>query len=363
MSINRNNYEEFFLLYIDNELSDAERNAVEAFVAANPDLGEELNMLKQTKLIPDHHLGFDRKQLLLKPTFENIINTANCEEYFLLYADDELNAYEKRVVEEFAAGNPLYQKELERLQRARLTADENVRFGNKEILYRRAAISRRTLVLWLGIPAAAAVLILFLITFITRLNHSAGTPAPELAGNKKVKVAPAHDDQKLKPTVTPQAVDTLNSKGELATHNKVEQNTGVREKIKPAPSKKEDAAVANLQKTNPQNLISANPEIMKIERTNPRPDQIAILPASQLNLHPGFQPDSLRRATDQKPESLAVAYAGQDNPEDISLMTFSTKKSRMRGVFRKVSRVFDKTTSVDDNKKSLSIGAFQIALK
>lgn len=47
MNINRNNYEEFFILYIDNELNDQQREAVDIFIEANPDLKEELLLLKE----------------------------------------------------------------------------------------------------------------------------------------------------------------------------------------------------------------------------------------------------------------------------------------------------------------------------
>ena len=65
MNINRNNYEEYFLLYIDNELSVAEKNMVEAFVAANADLGEELVMLQQSIVKPDT-VAFPGKEKLIK---------------------------------------------------------------------------------------------------------------------------------------------------------------------------------------------------------------------------------------------------------------------------------------------------------
>lgn len=64
--IDKGNYEEFFLLYVDNELPAADRAAVEAFVAAHPDLQEELELLLDTRLIPEEQL-FHNPEVLLKP--------------------------------------------------------------------------------------------------------------------------------------------------------------------------------------------------------------------------------------------------------------------------------------------------------
>jgi hypothetical protein len=64
--ITRHHYEEYFLLYVDNELSPAERHSVETFVEENPDLLEELDALRQCKLVPEHEVSFGSLEPLLK---------------------------------------------------------------------------------------------------------------------------------------------------------------------------------------------------------------------------------------------------------------------------------------------------------
>jgi hypothetical protein len=65
MEINRNNYETFFLLYLDRELKPSEMSEVEKFVNDNADLQKELSLLRQTVLIPAQ-TEFDQKELLFR---------------------------------------------------------------------------------------------------------------------------------------------------------------------------------------------------------------------------------------------------------------------------------------------------------
>jgi hypothetical protein len=65
MEINRNNYETFFLLYLDRELNLSEMSEVERFVNDNGDLQKEFSILSQTVLIPAH-TEFDQKELLFR---------------------------------------------------------------------------------------------------------------------------------------------------------------------------------------------------------------------------------------------------------------------------------------------------------
>ena len=112
MNLNRNNYEEFFLLYVDNELPDAERKAVESFVHQNPDLEGELLLLQGTKMKPENEIFFENKELLLKHEEKDaFINLSNYQELFVLYTDGELNAEARKSVEEFASRDSFLQKE------------------------------------------------------------------------------------------------------------------------------------------------------------------------------------------------------------------------------------------------------------
>lgn len=65
MEINRNNYETFFLLYLDRELNPSEMVDVENFVASNADLQKEFSLLSQTILIPVQ-TEFSEKELLFR---------------------------------------------------------------------------------------------------------------------------------------------------------------------------------------------------------------------------------------------------------------------------------------------------------
>src|SRR6476469_25902 len=117
MNINRHTYEEFFLLYVDNELSPSDRRAVELFVQENPDLLPELEMLKEAVLSPEEPISID-KSVLYQHTFP--VTEANFEEYFVLYGDDELTREEKEHVEQFVYRHPQHQAEFEVILRARV---------------------------------------------------------------------------------------------------------------------------------------------------------------------------------------------------------------------------------------------------
>jgi anti-sigma factor RsiW len=156
-NINRHNYEEFFMLYLDNELSAEQRNAVEDFVAQHPDLQAELDMLRDVQLSPEP-LYFENKDLLHKQP-SNKINTSNYQTYFLLSVDDELNSTEKAEVEKFVLKNPALQEEFLLLHKTRIPL-EAVSFPDKSSLYRTEKERRIVPVMWMRMGVAAAFIAL-----------------------------------------------------------------------------------------------------------------------------------------------------------------------------------------------------------
>jgi len=62
--INLLNYETFFLLYADGELSPSEQESVLKFVSQHPLLEEEFNRIKTLKFSPDKDLVMMYKSVL-----------------------------------------------------------------------------------------------------------------------------------------------------------------------------------------------------------------------------------------------------------------------------------------------------------
>ncbi len=375
MKITRHNYEEYFILYLDNELSSEDRSRVELFVQENPDLKEELNLLMQSQLVPDSSICFDQKEQLLRSSGTNTINTANYEDWLLLYTDNELSVDQRRVVEQFIASHPAIKTELDILQKTKLQP-ETIVFPHKETLYRREEKVRVVAFQWKRIAAAAALLLAVSTTAFILFNNK------EQVGTEIAGVTPAKKSVQANPAIQQPINETAvipNSQVAVNTIDKVEKQTietksvvantekriGPKEKTTPFlrnEIKKSDAVVAEKKTNNlPQPLY--NPNVNKaIEQNNP----IASIdvPAKR-SLTNSTETNSTSTVTPNTTQPLDhVITASSIEPVDAMDEDRPGKKNKLRGFFRKVTRTFEKTTNIKatDDEDRLLLGGLAIKL-
>ncbi len=381
MNINRHNYEEFFILYMDNELSSEDRRMVDSFVQNHPDLKEELELLMQFKLVPDELIVFENKEALIKG--DAIINVANYEEYFLSYIDDELSTTQRIAVEKFVVNNPVAAKELLLLQKSKLQP-ETIVFANKESLYRREEKIRRLPVKWLRAAAAVLILALGLTTFIV-LNKKSATeigPIVKTPGTEQKNPVIKTIDQPSNEAIVAEVNEKQNSDVENPKENNSIQQVVV-------PMKKEDAknmAVTNAVIT-PKNL-PANQHLMPSKKEEQALIIADINPVTNNNL-----PQPLYNPNVSKNDAASTTIANVNVPKEIKkvealtnpiVTTKSTqpsnysnasfieeesqqddKKNKLRGFFRKITRTLEKRTNIDatDDDGKLLIAGLAIKLK
>jgi hypothetical protein len=374
MKIDRNNYEEYFILYLDNELSAAERFEVETFAKAHPDLQEELDILLQSKLVPDQHIIFENKEELLSFSNDTTISLSNYEEWFVLYMDNELTAEQRTVVEQFTAANPEIQTDLQLLLQTKSEPEQSIVFPDKETLYRREEKTRP--IIWWRIAAAAAVLIAVATTAIVFVNKKSGTTKPGsepiVSGKPAINTTP----QENIPATNNNSITAPVIQNNVAKENTVVKEEKPLQKILPEQTviasvtkkdertKKEAVTVTTVKKNEP--VISDNAPRQMIDN-----DAVAAINTDKVNttIDAATQP----RLTNSKeiietssvtPRTVQPLYAS--TPVDTEMPDQSTgKKSKLRGFLRKVTRTFEKKTNIDatDDDDRLLIGGLALRLK
>ena len=375
MNIDRHNYEEFFLLYVDNELSPAERKAVEEFVAVNTDLQSELDLMKDTVLQPEQALSFDYKASLMKHESESaMINDSNCEEYFILYTDNELTPEQKTMVEKFVYHHPQYQASFELLQQVKLTADQSVVFPDKSSLYRKEKDDKIVPLFWMRMLAAAVVLIAVgIASWYLISNNNQTSVEPVIARTEPVKPATVTAEKQAKDAVNnplPDATEpdtkeaaVKQEPSDLTTvarvEHKVENITPVAGKS-PKESEKNSAPVSNISKPSTVLPIEQNVAIdIKKEPVETRKpiEEIA-------NPDPTQTVASLVSNVPTTEEAGYQEYAEDSNSDIVFVANTSvSKKSKLRGVFRKASRFLEKATNLEPGSRGIRVANVEIGLK
>lgn len=366
MKIDRHNYEEYFLLYVDNELDAATRADVEAFAGRHPDLREELDLLLQFRAEPDPAISFPDKEQLLKTTSTEPIHAANVTEWLLLYADGELPAAGSRLVEDYLAKHPAAAAEWQILQQCRLQPEE-ILHPDKTSLYRQEEKVRVIGFRRWRMAAAILLLLLGAGTFsLLRQPGEEGQLPLAGSGSAAVPVSMTTQPNPAEAVVTsaPQAVANLSSPDQSPVRNALTQSGS------PVTARYKNPVPQNPENANTETSPVRNEVAVQTPRDNqlPRPD-------FNPNVRPELAPSNRTFTADAGDPVVAVQNPPLTNPEvtntnpqpsDIVQAAYTDdgfadnpgKKNKLRGFFRKVTRTFEKRTDIDptDNNRLLVAG-------
>lgn len=342
ITINRNNYETYFLLWVDGELSPEEMVAVERFIDNNPDLAEELALLQDTKLIPEEQIIFTGKSQLLKQS-TNDITLDNYESWFLLFVDNELSLADRQKVELFVLQHPDLQASFELFMQTKLAPEEWV-FNNKEVLYKKEEQKRPVVYMrWLRYAAAAAVIGLVATVWMIAPTNQLKTPIeingaqPEVVGTQPAINSSNRSEQKVEAPkrnlvqLDPQASAQIsNSPIKTIVEQPSTSSNSLATISNSEPLKKEEQAVAYIE-SSPISTIKTAPATNLIAGLNDvENNQGANIEPAETTADGSFE--------DAKPVYTAL----EDSDEDKSLFigALEINKDKLRGLFRKAGTIF-----------------------
>ncbi len=368
-SINTYNYEEFFLLYADGELTATERQAVEEFVLLNKEYEEEFSLIKDSVLTIEEIEMPSTDSL----TADNV--QANWEERLLLLLDEELEAEEAKTVQKEIEGNEAREVEWASLKKTKLSAEEKFIFKNKKVLYKKAP---GKLVAWDKVRwLAAAMLIGFgLFAGYNYLKQQQNTGN----GNNSVAV-------KTEKSIEQPAINVIKEEGEKNISNtSQEENTLAQAKRQrteaasdvrntkdaTAPFIKEHKTSANQNKT-----LAANATNISLQKKISTVKTIPIIKNEEKKLST-YDIAKLDIPVEQKtmitdvnlkeernPYAGSASFAQNDEKSNNKILYMDEERlaKSKPGIFlRKVKRFIERKTDIETGN-SIKVAGFEIALK
>jgi anti-sigma factor RsiW len=346
MKVDRHNYEDYFLLYVDNELTAEQKKQVELFIRENPDLEEELVMLQQSRLIPET-IVFEEKHLLMKEANSSFISLSNYEEWLVLYVDNELSEEEKITVEKFVASHPHVQKELDLFEQTKLQPDQ-FNFPDKNLLYRNKKRVRIISMVWWRVAAAAILIIAAGITLYSVLTTK-NSSRPE----DKIVISQKEQEPNPVKSISPDQQQKQNGPALENQKDQVVISTAVEKAKQENKRQPED------------NLPPSDKQIAKVNSNVPQRRPLIV---NEINT---TRPSEQKMSIVDVPGKRKQIFNGEDvTPGDSGTPNLpeyanNTENKKLRGLFRKATRFIERTSGInpanDDNK--VLIGGMAINLK
>lgn len=342
--IHIDNYESFYLDYLEGTLSEDERIAFEEFLAAHPELqvDEELLILDNApqKLDPLE------KFLLKKEDLTSVCNE-NLDYFAIAKMEQALSNSEEKCLDEYLLQNPNAQKLIRDYEETRLEAI-TVSYFNKQDLKEKEVV----LIPWkliAGITSAAALLLLF---FQLGLNSGENRKLPNTIAQHRKANQKTHSNGKKSLKVVPSNQSTEENNNFVAQKNSL-NSTSDRGNSGGNPNKK-------MKKTE-ERFIPSEPEIEKNLMGNNSLQQHhpTILPEVKDNKQPVAP--TLNEEVNKAPSNDLASNAGgssnMKNPIPIITNTISEKTKTP------VDFKTGKATETEKGGFFIKIGKFEVSHK
>lgn len=340
--IHIDNYESYYLDYLEGNLSDSERIALEEFLEAHPELrleDEELIILDDA---PELLSPLEKE--LLKKEEEHMISAENLDYFAIGRVENVLSSNENAQLNSYLSAHPEAQKTIRDYEATRLEAHAVPYEGKEELKHKEIAfVSWR---LMAAVTSAAAILILF---FQLGSNGNTGKENPvhtTIAGNDHKKTP--KNQSVTEKTPAPEAV---------------KENYNVIETEAPAMAQKNTPAIQlqkESQKEQKKPIIpeSEAPKNQLADNNKQQPHHPTILPEVKDNKQPVAP--TLNDDVNKAPSKDLASNAGSSNMKNpIPIITNTISEKTNTPVDFKTG----KATETEKGGFFLKIGKFEISHK
>ena len=167
MTINRNNYEAFFLDYRENNLTPEQVAELLVFLEQNPDLKDEFESFETIQMMPDKNIRFELKESLKKNNLiaTDNIDAGNYDTYMVADLEGDLSEEESLELKAFISLNPKTKLEYNIFRSTFLKPEKAIQFRDKERLKKTGLFVLYRTQLYYSVAIAASVIILLGVYF------------------------------------------------------------------------------------------------------------------------------------------------------------------------------------------------------
>ncbi len=183
--INRNNYESYFLDYLEGNLNSDQKKELIDFLRENPDLRQELDEFKDITL-GDEQVNFPGKAELKRSLTLFDPGYTLFDELSIGRLEGALSENQIREFDQLIRENPNKEKEYELYEKTVLNPDKKLRYGDKDGLKKGKTIQIYRKIIYRSVAIAASLLLLASLYFF--LPKETPVPYPDKLSKQELNV-------------------------------------------------------------------------------------------------------------------------------------------------------------------------------